>query len=44
MDLSWNSSGLMVACCLGRMSHDIYCLDKSFIYFWNISSRNFDPS
>ena len=43
MEICWNSHGLTIACCLGKMCHEANCQDKSYIYVWNISNRNFDP-
>jgi hypothetical protein len=25
MEVSWNSTGLMIACCLGKITHDSSC-------------------
>jgi len=40
-DVSWNSTGLILAASFGKFEHEGMCYDRSFLYAWNLQKRGF---
>jgi WD repeat-containing protein 34 len=43
-DISWNSTGVIVAAGYSACDHDSTCSHKSMICYWGIFKRNFKPT